>query len=84
MPPEGQIKDVYSGPGIIRPDWCPIEDDIQVPHGRLIDADELIATMHMDGYAGFATMHDANLCIRYINNMPTIIEAEKIDAANDY
>lgn len=45
-------------------------------YGKIIDADELKATMHMNGYKGFATKHDIDVCFDYINNAPTIIEKE--------
>ena len=54
---------------------CPLNEI--PPHGRLIDADELKAAMYMDNYKGFATRHDADVCFNYVNNAPTIIEAEE-------
>jgi hypothetical protein len=49
-------------------------------HGRLIDADELKAAMHMNGYKGFATHHDVNVIFEYISNAPTIIETDKAES----
>ena len=59
-----------------RPDWCPL---VEVPkHGRLIDADELKANIHMEGYRGYRARYDgAVTTFNYINDAPTIIEAEE-------
>lgn len=56
---------------------CPL---VALPdkHGRLIDADELKANIHMEGYRGYRARDDgAVTTFNYINDAPTIIEAEE-------
>lgn len=48
------------------PDWCPI-GEIK-PHGRLIDADELLRTVGYD----MDVLH-----VEDIHNAPTVIDAEE-------
>ena len=52
-----------------RPDWCPLEE-IETPHGRLIDAGKL-----SDKMRGKWTVYDYEA----LGTMPTIIEAEGVD-----
>ena len=59
--PEGVIEYRYDG----RPDNCPLVE-IPTPHGRLIDADELLRQ----------PMNTANYPKNYVHVAPTIIEAE--------
>ena len=46
-------------------------------HGRLIDADELKSHIHMENYKGFRIRTDGTVAFEYINDAPTIIEADK-------
>lgn len=53
-----------------RPDWCPLVE-VPVPHGRLIDADELAnKTFYSTTNAPYITYW------RFVN-APTVIEAEE-------
>lgn len=60
-----------------RPDSCPLVE-IPTPHGRLIDADELIKKLerHRDMCGDIEIQHGIDMAIRILNNTPTIIEAE--------
>lgn len=51
-----------------RTDWCPL---VEIPskHGRLIDADELLAESQKDGAYGYVDS-------KQICDAPTVIEAE--------
>ena len=74
------------GINIRRPDWCPLIE-IKTPHGRLIDADELInelASMHVGGleaikkYTGEDTWTSGlHTAWRTIDDADTVIEAEE-------
>lgn len=55
-----------------RPDWCPLAE-IQTPHGRLIDADELMGRIEHD--TPLSSTFE-KVVRRYIENAPTIIERE--------
>lgn len=52
--------------------------EIPTPHGRLIDADELIKMLerHRDMCGDIEIQHGIDMAIRILNNTPTIIEAE--------
>lgn len=56
------------GINIGRPDWCPLVE-IKVPHERLIDADVLKQSAHLDGR--IKTYIDT-----WIDSQATVIEAE--------
>lgn len=62
----------------IRPDWCPLAEVPQ--HGRLIDADALIASIRPvheeDSYVACTLKTTKELMINNICNAPTVIEAE--------
>lgn len=51
--------------------------EIPTPHGRLIDADELIKMLerHRDMCGDIEIQHGIDMAIRILNNTPTIIEA---------
>lgn len=52
--------------------------EIPTPHGRLIDADELIKKLkrHRDMCGDIETQYALDTAIRILRNIPTIIEAE--------
>lgn len=62
-----------------RPSWCPLVE-VPEPHGRLIDADELEAILSGLGDRAYrrtkGTIMDAQ---KFLNNAPTLIEAEEQD-----
>ena len=66
------MRENYNRKG--RPDYCPLVE-LQTPHGRLIDADELIKEAgqywdeHMVGFYGVGTGN--------ILRAPTVIEGEE-------
>lgn len=53
--------------------------EIPTPHGRLIDADELIKKLkrHRDMCGDIETQYGIDTAIRILRNIPTIIEAEE-------
>ena len=53
-----------------RADFCPLIE-VPTPHGRLIDADELLKTFRVMGIWGDARVRG------FINAIPTIIESEE-------
>lgn len=71
-----------------RPDWCPLTE-VPTPHGRLIDADELIreiGSLHVGGIEAVSDLTkdrgntwDGGLhsAWREIDDAPTVIEAEE-------
>ena len=61
-----------------RPDWCPLVE-VPTPHGRLIDADALIAQMEADEKQmeePIAKMF-TYAAINDVRHAPTVIEAEE-------
>ena len=52
--------------------------EIPTPHGRLIDADELIEKLerHRDMCGDIEIQYGIDMAIRILNNTPTIIDAE--------
>lgn len=44
-------------------------------HGRLIDADEFKASIHMNHLGEFATNRDVQVLYKLLNNAETIVEA---------
>jgi hypothetical protein len=55
-----------------RPNWCPLIE-IPTPHGRLIDADELMVEI-MDSDLDHLQRDDWKEVIQIINDAPTVIE----------
>ena len=55
--------------------------EIPTPHGRLIDADELIKKLerHRDMCGDIEAQYGIDLAIRILRNIPTIIEAEGVN-----
>ena len=55
--------------------------EIPTPHGRLIDADELIKKLerHRDMCGDIETQYGIDTAIRILRNIPTIIEAEGVN-----
>ena len=54
-------------------DGCPL---VALPsHGRLIDADEFKASIHMNHLGKFATNRDVQVLYKLLNNAETIVEA---------
>ena len=53
--------------------------EIPTPHGRLIDADELLKKLerHLDMCGDIETQYAFDTAIRILRNIPTIIEAEE-------
>lgn len=45
------------------------------PHGRLIDADEFKASIHMNHLGKFATNRDVQVLYRLLDEAPTVLEA---------
>lgn len=60
-----------------RHNCCPLVE-IPTPHGRLIDADELIKKLerHRDMCGDIEAQYEIDTAIRILRNIPTIIEAE--------
>jgi len=56
---------------------CPMTE-LPTPHGRLIDAEELIKKLerHRDMCGDIETQYGIDTAIRILRNIPTIIEAE--------
>lgn len=55
------------------PRSCPL---VEVkPHGRLIDADEFKASIHMNHLGKFATNRDVQVLYKLLDEAPTVLEA---------
>ena len=59
------------------PDGCRIIGEIPDRHGRLIDADEFKASIHMNHLGKFATNRDVQVLYRLLDKAPTILEASE-------
>ena len=56
-----------------RPSDCPL---VALPsHGRLIDADEFKASIHMNHLGKFATNRDVQVLYKLLDEAPVIVEA---------
>jgi len=67
-------KRIYAPYGEGRPDWCPLVE-IKTPHGRIVDADVLKQSAHLDGQV--KTYIDT-----WIDSQEAVIEAERDE--NEY
>lgn len=59
-------------------DNCPIIGEIPDKHGRLIDVDELKASIHMNHLNKFATIRDVQVLYKLLNEAPTVLEASNV------
>lgn len=61
--------------GMPRPNWCPLIE-VKIPHGRLIDADELKSKFRHGGGNSDEDSAWISTIRRFITQADTIIEAE--------